>query len=171
MDFKPILLSHPWIAVYGPVILVTAMTYTFKVLTKFIRRKRCRFFEREYFYLGMPLIWASFGRAVPFLMADMSVDGKIDKHLVFFFCWSFCALWVFVLHANFDIPENDLLDDLKHVWQTDKKKADDVGRSVAAQPKLEDVAPLQRWYLVGIAPVLGLVTFAVFDYLFVRSLV
>jgi len=76
-----------------------------------------------------------------------------------------------VLHANFDIPENDLLDDLKHVWQTDKKKADDVGRSVAAQPKLEDVAPLQRWYLVGIAPVLGLVTFAVFDYLFVRSLV
>jgi len=89
MDFKPILLSHPWIAVYGPVILVTAMTYTFKVLTKFIRRKRCRFFEREYFYLGMPLIWASFGRAVPFLMADMSVDGKIDKHLVFSFVGHF----------------------------------------------------------------------------------
>lgn len=171
MDLKLLFESHPWAAVYGPVILVTVLTYVFKVLTKVIRDRRWTFFDRTYFYFGMPLIWASFGRALSSLISEISGNGAIDKHFQFFAGWSFCALFVFAIHAAYDAPESELLRELKFIWQRDKEKAAIIGRRFTdAEPRFEDLAALQRRNLVGIASLVGLATFVIFDYLFVGSL-
>lgn len=164
-------LLHPWTSVYGPVLLVTALTYIFRVLTKLIREKKWIFLDRTYFYFGMPLLWASFGRAISYVITEIINNSIIGRHMEFFVYWGICALFIFSIHATYEMSESDLLNELKFIWERDKKKEENMGREFNdVPPSSRDPAQLQIRNLVGVASLIGLATFAIFDYLFVRAL-
>ena len=171
-DLKAVFTAYPLVPVYGPVIFVIALTYLFKVLSRLMRDKRWTWFDRAYFYFGMPILWASFGRGLARLVMDIresseGVNPTEGPYLWFFAGWALCALFVFVIHATYDLPEAELYEELKFLWERDKARAAKIHKTFAdPEPKGSAPAALQRVNLVGVAPLMALATFALYDYLF-----
>ena len=160
-SLRALFVAHPWVSVYGPVFLVTALTYLFKVAARLIRDRRWTWLERSYFYFGMPLLWASFGRVLAFFVSEIYSGG-----------WALCALFIFAIHATYEVPDAELLEELRLVWERDKARAERMGREFADPvPTYNTLVALQRSNLVCVASLLGLATFALFDYIFVGTFV
>ena len=171
-SLRALFLAHPWVSVYGPVLLVTVLTYLFKVAARLIRDRRWTWLERSYFYFGMPLLWASFGRVLAFFVSEIHGGGDLDPYLQFLAGWALCALFVFAIHATYEVPETELFEELRLVWERDKQRAERMGREfVDPAPTYNTLVALQRGNLVCVASLIGLATFALFDYIFVGILV
>jgi hypothetical protein len=169
---RALFLAHPWVPVYGPVLLVTVLTYLFKVAARLIRDRRWTWLERSYFYFGMPLLWASLGRVLAFFVSDVDAGGDLDPYLQFGAGWALCALFVFAIHATYEIPDAELLEELRLVWERDKQRAERTGREFTdPAPTYKVLVSLQRSNLVCVASLLGLATFVLFDYVFIGTLV
>jgi hypothetical protein len=170
-SLRALFLAHPWVPVYGPVLLVTVLTYLFKVAARLIRDRRWTWLERSYFYFGMPLLWASFGRVLASFVSEISGGGDLDPYLEFLAGWAVCALFIFAIHASYELPEAELLEELRLVWQRDKQRAERMGREfVDPAPTHDTLVALQRTNLMCVASLIGLATFALFDYIFVGML-
>ena len=171
-SLRALFVAHPWVSVYGPVFLVTALTYLFKVAARLIRDRRWTWLERSYFYFGMPLLWASFGRMLAFFVSEIYSGGDLDRYLQFLAGWALCALFIFAIPATYEVPDAELLEELRLVWERDKARAERMGREFADPvPTYNTLVALQRSNLVCVASLLGLATFALFDYIFVGTFV
>ena len=169
---RAIFLAYPWVSVYGPILLVTILTYLFKVAARLIRDRRWTWLDRSYFYFGMPLLWASFGRVLAYFVSDIESGADLEPYLPFFAGWALCALFVFSIHATYEGPDAELLEEIRLVWERDKQRAERTGREFTdPRPTYETLVSLQRGNLVCVASLLGLATFVLFDYVFVATLV
>src|SRR5262245_27905611 len=108
---RALFLAHPWVSVYGPILLVTVLTYLFKVAARLIRDRRWTWLDRSYFYFGMPLLWASFGRVLAYFVGDVEAAGDLEPYLQFTAGWALCALFIFAIHATYEIPDAELLEE------------------------------------------------------------
>ena len=196
-SLRDLFASHPWTTVYGPFLLVTVLTWIFKVLTGFFRERRWEWFKRSHFYLGLPLLWASFGRALGDLVNTATAEpppaaDALDPFLRFFVPWLLLFWFVFALHAAYELEPKKLLEDMRNDWS---RKVDEWRREqlAAARAKAKKdqrpeptevtaiypidapdeaaVARLQRRNLAGYAVLMGLVSFVLYDYIFKNVLV
>jgi hypothetical protein len=102
---------------------------------------------------------ARVGRLVTDIRASSGGHSTNDPYLWFFAGWALCALFVFVIHATYDVPEAELYDELKFLWERDKARAARMRKSFAdPEPKNSAPAALQRVNLVGVAPLMALAT-------------
>src|SRR5918996_926203 len=148
-DLRALFLAHPWVSVYGPVLLVTVLTYLFKVAAYLIRDRRWTWLERSYFYFGMPLLWASFGRVLAFFASEIYGGGGFGRSPPVFAGWALCALFIFAIHATYEVPDAELLEELRLVWKRDKQRAERTGREFSdPEPTYGTLVSLQRSNLV-----------------------
>jgi hypothetical protein len=196
-DLRYLFTSYPWTTVYGPFLLVTVLTWVFKVLTGFFRERQWEWFKRSHFYLGLPLLWASFGRVLGDLVTTASANpppaaDALDPFLRFFVSWLLLFWFVFALHAAYDQDPAKLLDDMRSDWnrKVDKWRHEqlEIAKAKAKQeqqpepmqvtapyptpaPDEATIARLQRRNLTGYAVLMGLASFMLYDYLFKQVLI